>query len=626
MSVIRACKDTDSLCLLAPRMLYTIFLAVGLVCRVSAQFMLIPYNNTYNAPVVGPDGPWYAVIVATGANPMQFVTMYPIFNASTGWFVGALNCNNASQSCTQPANTYYDSTSSSALTTPPLSAMENSSALTFGDIYPSTGQLLNTTGSFGYWHAESFITAPNIGQLDPFFVRGMSQLTSNYTNVQFPNGASYVPISMFTLDPGIVYLPATTNDSYYDYNFLSNLYNNSAVASASWAMHVGSVAQQINGSLICGSYDQTRLIGNAGAFSSSSVKMTSLSLGASSGGYNWSAAQMDQNYLGSSSSGLQVSINSAVPYSYLPTSVSSSLAQVLPISYDTRFNLYTWQTANQSYNSMVTSPTYLNFTFSTSNNEPISIRVPLALLNLTLSAPLVSEPLSYFPCSPNDDPSLFTLGRAFLQAAYIGQNYNSSTFWIGQAPGPTDLADFPVIKTINPSTTTLVADATGKTWEQSWAGVLKALPPSSASDGGGTSSNEGGGDGSESSPTATPSPMASGNSQISGGAIAGIVIGVLAIVAIVASGAFIFGRRSRQPQQTAVGGTNISEMPAEKSAKGNVPDEKFRDIRKWKADAVHTGAEGSHSAYVEAPSYNGLSEMPPGERRIFAEAPGDMPS
>jgi hypothetical protein len=71
----------------------------------------------------------------------------------------------------------------------------------------------------------------------------------------------------------------------------------------------------------------------------------------------------------------------------------------------------------------MSSPSALKFSFNTdSGNGDIS--VPFALLNLTLDYPLVSTPTQYFPCAsytPSDD-SLYHLGRALLQAVFLGQH------------------------------------------------------------------------------------------------------------------------------------------------------------------------------------------------------------
>jgi hypothetical protein len=69
------------------------------------------------------------------------------------------------------------------------------------------------------------------------------------------------------------------------------------------------------------------------------------------------------------------------------------------------------------------------------------IKVPFSLLNVTLDIPIVEKPTPYIPyhsytLNPDNKNDRYKLGRAFLQAAYIGRNWASQMTWLGQAPGP----------------------------------------------------------------------------------------------------------------------------------------------------------------------------------------------
>ncbi|MCJ1323582.1 hypothetical protein MMC10_000243 [Thelotrema lepadinum] len=526
-------------------MLLTSSILFGTVSLAIAQHQLIEFNNTRP---IGPDGPWIPITLRPGY-PLQYIDFYPTFNASTNWFVASLNCATSNQTCLESAQNYYDSTAFSAINNPLLSEMKNSSAVSFDDIYGVTGQLLNATGSAGYWHEES-IAISDLGNSNYYWAPSLSQVTSTLTNALFPNGANYVPLSLFTLDPAELYLPNAPNNTATFVSMLNDMYSYTPghINSMSWGMHIGSYAQKIDGSLVLGGYDQARIIGNPGTFSSSGVNLSSISLGSSSGGFDWTTDLLDRDFLStegnnSTFKSLNVSLVSGAPYLYLPSSVCSSLASVLPISYNADFNLYTWNTGNTSYSSMVSSPTYLNFTFTDSQNIPLSVNIPFALLNLTLDAPLVQKPTPYFPCSPND--STFGLGRAFLQGAFIGMNYNSSTFWLAQAPGPNIPAPGSAIKPIGVNDVALVPNPDGPSWEETWSEVW--FPPN-----GSTTAN------STSTPgvSGVPSPGNTSSSQLPAGAIAGIVVGLVAATILV----FLFimwHRRRRQRSSVSSDSTSV---------------------------------------------------------------------
>ncbi|KAH8665111.1 hypothetical protein BGZ60DRAFT_529454 [Tricladium varicosporioides] len=70
----------------------------------------------------------------------------------------------------------------------------------------------------------------------------------------------------------------------------------------------------------------------------------------------------------------------------------------------------------------------------------MTVNVPFRLLNLTLTALLMTTPTQYFPCRAETKYD-HRLGRAFLQAAFVGVNwmaYDGKAAWfLAQAPDPT---------------------------------------------------------------------------------------------------------------------------------------------------------------------------------------------
>ena len=586
------------------QMLPLIYVLFGIVRIASAQHQVIEFNNTRP---IGPDGPWIPITLRPGY-PLQYVDFYPTFNASTNWFVASLNCANANQTCLESAQNYYDSTAFSALHNPDLSSMKNSSAVSFTDIYGVTGELLNTTESAGYWHEES-IAISDYGDPNWYWAPGLSQVTSTLTNAFFPNGSSYVPLSLFTLDPAEVYLPNDPNNTVTFVSLLNDMYTLSPtrITSMSWGMHIGSYAQKIDGSLVIGGYDQARIIGNPGTFSNSGVNLSSITLGSSTGGFNWTTDILRHDFLSSqgsdstinsvtgTSNSINVSLVSGAPYLYLPNSVCSSLASVLPISYNAGLNLYTWNTNDTSYKSIVTSPTYMNFTFTDSRNTPLSVNLPFALLNLTLDAPLVQKPTPYFPCSPNN--STFGLGRAFLQGAFVGMNYNSSTFWLAQAPGPNLPAPGSAIKPIETSDMTLAPNPNGPSWEETWREVWFPANGTGAPAVSGIASGD-----------------ATSSNQLSGGAIAGIVVGMIVFTTLVLLLAMRYRRRMQQSSASSDSMSTCVESTTRSWYKSPRLLSKLgfrkRELLPEVADYGEIKELDTRMLAVEIPAYAGITELP----------------
>jgi hypothetical protein len=93
---------------------------------------------------------------------------------------------------------------------------------------------------------------------------------------------------------------------------------------------------------------------------------------------------------------------------------------------------YLWKTNDSAYETIITFPAYQSFTFPPTPRASlnVTIKVPFALLNLTLDMPILERPTPHFSChayTPNPDNKNddYRLGRAFLQAAYLGHNWAS---------------------------------------------------------------------------------------------------------------------------------------------------------------------------------------------------------
>lgn len=180
---------------------------------------------------------------------------------------------------------------------------------------------------------------------------------------------------------------------------------------------------------------------------------------------------------------------------------------------------YTWNVDSPHYTNIITSPAYLGFVFSDRNAKKVTIKVPFALLNLTLESPIVDKPTPYFPCQPTDATAL--LGRAFLQAAFYAANYETDTRYLAQAPGPKVKQSIAQSLPSDSSTPllTLPLEEFAKSWDTIWT----PLPEIDLS-----------------------RDDSSSRHGLSGGAIAGIVIGVLAGVGTICAVVLILWRRKNK--------------------------------------------------------------------------------
>lgn len=153
---------------------------------------------------------------------------------------------------------------------------------------------------------------------------------------------------------------------------------------------------------------------------------------------------------------------------------------------------------------------------------------------------MIDTPTQYFPCRPDGGnyQLVYTLGQAFLQAAFIGIDWNINNppgnWFMAQAPGP-NIGSSPFTTAMQTGVSEL--QPSNVKWEDTWTGHWTPL-----SDGTATSSE---------SPAPAPS------SGLSTGAKAGIGAGaaVALIIVIVVIGA-IFWMRRRKHRNAADAGTD----------------------------------------------------------------------
>ena len=263
-------------------------------------------------------------------------------------------------------------------------------------------------------------------------------------------------------------------------NFPGYLAMQNVTPSNSFSLHYGSASLGLAGTLVWGGYDQSRVLGDVGSFKLGPYGMAPTMLDVQIGVENGQTPFIDN---GSSFPGLlelnsslnnvqRTVINPIVPYLFMSHKTCAAIAQHLPVSLNSDIGLYIWNTTDQQFQRVMGSSAYLAFVFQSSSDANITIKVPFQLLNLTLESPIVQYPQQYFPCRPfysMDRTGNYYLGKAFLQAAMIGVNWETKAFFLAQAPGPE--VPSPNIQSIGPSDTSIgslpIANF-ASSWSKSW--------------------------------------------------------------------------------------------------------------------------------------------------------------
>ncbi len=435
-------------------------------------------------------------------------------------------------------------------------------------------------------------------------------------DIRLPDGQSYSP------EVGILSLGSPDGikalDNATGWTFPGYLHSQNITPSNSAGLHYGSAAFEHEGSLTWGGYDQSRVIGDVGVFSlfqPEGLIMPSLldiQIGVEAGSSPFNASSITGLLEQNKTIGTQLPtlINPTIPYMYMSPQTCANIAQYLPVSLQSAIGLYTWNTSDPRYSQIVQSASYLAFTFqsgSTTASGNLTIKVPFSLLNLTLESPIVPSRQQYFPCQPFaalDGSGYYFLGRSFLQAAFLGINWNQTTYFLAQAPGPS--ADAPNIQPIGTNDTTLKSQPASK-FGQSWAGHWTVLDSANSS--------------SSATNSTTPTPAEThsadhGKSGLSSGAIAGAsigsVLGVLAILGLF-SWLFIRSKRRHVVADFKEGASELNGktngLPQEVSAQHGVPEAEGDGLRHEKLGRERHEAEGQDKLVYEKPADGEVQEM-----------------
>ena len=255
-------------------------------------------------------------------------------------------------------------------------------------------------------------------------------------------GASYLVevghLALGAPDNGTI----TFQSSVIGQTFPASLAAKGSIPSNSFGLHYGSASLNAVGSLTWGGYDQSRVLGDVGTFNlvdgdqcNMILSLLDVQIGVEEGSTPFNATSVTGLlYLNTSREQVKQDTNivPSVPYIYMAPKTCEAIAKHLPVVFSSYTNLYIWNTTDPQFEKIINSPSYLAFVFGTSGVGNLTVKVPFKLLNLTLNTAIVSPPQQYFPCQPfvaNDGSAHYFLGKAFLQAAFLGMNWQQDKFF-----------------------------------------------------------------------------------------------------------------------------------------------------------------------------------------------------
>lgn len=125
-------------------------------------------------------------------------------------------------------------------------------------------------------------------------------------------------------------------------------------------------------------------------------------------------------------------IDSTIPYIYLPLGPCALFERALGLKWNETVQLYLMD--DELHRELLTRKPKFTFTLGNSltRGPTVDIVLPYSSFDLTFKPYYDADPLRYFPLRRAANDSQMTLGRAFLQEAYLITNYEHNNFSVSQ--------------------------------------------------------------------------------------------------------------------------------------------------------------------------------------------------
>ena len=355
----------------------------------------------------GDDGPWSSFPVQVGSGSvggLQNVRVMPATAATAIWTIGADGCP-ADFGSTCPNSRGALFLPNQSLTWVPNSVYQTGLEMNLG---------MDTSGSAGF----DVATLGWQGSGGPTVERSIVWNLASGTYWLGVFGLNPRPTNFTTFtDPQI--------------SFMQTLVNHKKIPSTSWGYTAGNQYRldKVYGSLTLGGYDSNRFIPNNLTFDffpdiSRDLSVNVQSITTSQGS--------PSNLLPDGS--ISIFIDSTVPELWLPESACTAFESAFGIEYNDNYGRYLI-TATQR-EKLLAQNAEVKFTLGTSvtGGKNVDITLPYQAFDLQVNFPIVMNPNTsyYFPLQKAANDTQYTLGRTFLQEAYVIADYERMNFSVSQ--------------------------------------------------------------------------------------------------------------------------------------------------------------------------------------------------
>ncbi len=261
--------------------------------------------------------------------------------------------------------------------------------------------------------------------------------------------------------------PASTNFTQQqkgEASYMTTLKNQNLIPSLSFGYTAGNRyrLKQVLGSLTLGGVDSGRFTPNNLSIPFAPQESRSLLVGIQS------ISSVDQNGTTSNllpSGGIMAFVDSTEAQIWLPVEACQAFETAFGLTYNDTSGFYL---VNDALHSQLTAQNAsVTFTLgnTTSGGETVNITLPYASFDLLLTPPAgnLTSNTKYFPLRRADNDTQYTLGRTFLQEAYLTVDWERQNFSISECVFPENLQQNIVAIQSQNDTTSSGGSSTGKT-------------------------------------------------------------------------------------------------------------------------------------------------------------------
>lgn len=255
--------------------------------------------------------------------------------------------------------------------------------------------------------------------------------------------------------------PAPTNFTTFtdpQPSFMQQLVNNNTIPSLTYGYTAGNQYRlnQVYGSLVLGGYDENRF---------DTTKNVTIPFYDDVGREQLVNLQGITTDSGSPSNllpdgAIDLLIDSTIAQLWLPESACEAFESAFGITYDATSQYYLMNDTLRD--TLVSQNPNVTFTVgSQTSSDTVDIVLPYGAFDMKLTMPPLTNSSYYFPLKRAANSTQYTLGRTFLQEAYLISDYDNRNFTVAPCTWDSNLVSTPSLKSILRANETMTDNSSG---------------------------------------------------------------------------------------------------------------------------------------------------------------------